>query len=285
MPRERNRAGHEDAPAPERAHDSNRSPADPQRTLADHIRDPDHAPPPGGIEPRRLKVYRDLFFNNIESMLGGNFPVIRRIFSAPPDPDAWKTLVRDFYREHPSRTPLFTELAREFLRYIEGRAGPGRGDPPWLPELAHYEWVELALQISDARADDIAHDPAGDLFDGAPLVSPLAWPLAYVWPVHRIGPDHLPRQPPATPTCLLLQRDASGVVAFQQLSPLAYRLLQRLDQHPELDGRSQLRALAGEAGASSVDAFVEDGARMLRQFRETGVILGTRIAPQSDRPL
>jgi len=263
-----------------------RAPADDaRRALAAHIRDPEHAPAPEGIEPRRLKIYRELFFNNIESMLGGNFPVIRKILSAEPDPGRWKALVRDFYREHPSRTPLFPELAREFLRYVESRAEAERGDPPWLAELAHYEWIELALQISEARVGDVPHDPAGDLLDGAPLVSPVAWPLAYAWPVHRIGPDHLPGQPPATPTCLLLQRDASGVVSFQQLSPLAYRLLQRLDQHAELDGRHQLRALAAEAAAPSVDAFVEDGARMLRQFRESGVILGTRAAPHRDRPL
>ena len=255
--------------------------ADPQRALADYIRDPAHAPPPEGIEPRRLKVYRELFFNNIESMLAGNFPVIRRIWS-DPEPERWTGLVRDFYREHPSRTPLFPELAREFLRYLEHRAGAGRGDPPWLVELAHYEWVELALQISESRADDVPFDPDGDLLDGAPLVSPLAWPLAYAWPVHRIGPGYLPDHPPDAATCLLLQRDAQGKVGFQQLSPLAFRLLQRLDQQPNLDGRSQLRALAGEADVAPDQTFLDDGERMLRQFHEAGVILGIRTVRDNE---
>lgn len=249
---------------------------DTRRALAAHIRDPDHAPAPGGIEPGRLKVYRELFFNNIESMLAGNFPVIRRIFSSEPEAGRWPTLVRDFYREHPARTPLFPEIAREFLRYVEHRAGAGRGDPPWLPELAHYEWVELALQISESRADDIAHDPAGDLLAGAPLLSPLAWPLAYAWPVHRIGPGFLPDAPPAEATCLLLVRGDDGKVRFRQLSALSFRLLQRLDQHPDLDGRGQLRALAAEAGAPAVDAFIKDGERMLQELRRDGIVLGTR---------
>jgi hypothetical protein len=48
---------------------------------------------------------------------------------------------------------------------------------PWLHELAHYEWVELALQIAD---DDLPpHDPDGDLLAGKPVPSPLAWALAY----------------------------------------------------------------------------------------------------------
>ena len=46
--------------------------------LAAHVRDPDaHAGPPG-IEARRLKIYRDLVYNNLDGLLAGNFPVIRK---------------------------------------------------------------------------------------------------------------------------------------------------------------------------------------------------------------
>lgn len=252
-----------------------RAGADSQRALGDYIRDPDHATPPAGIEERRLKIYRELFFNNIEGMLASNFPVIKRTLCDAPDSTRWSTLVRGFYRDHPSRTPLFPELAREFVRYLETRAADAN-DLPWLPELAHYEWIELALQISEARADDIPHDPDGDLLDGRPLLSPLAWPLSYAWPVHRIGPDHQPDTPPVDSTCLLLQRDEAGKVHFQQLSALTFRLLQRLDRHPDLDGRSQLRALAAEAGVTDDDTFIEQGHMMLKQLQASGVILGTR---------
>ena len=248
--------------------------SNPQGNLAAHIRDPDHAPAPPGMEPRRLKIYRELFFNNIESMLAGNFPVIRQLLCSTPDDIRWSTLVRDFYREHPARTPLFTELAREFVRYLGTRAG--HDDPPWLAELAHYEWVELALQISESRADEVPHDPDGDLLDGRPLLSPLAWPLAYGWPVHRIGPAYQPDAVPAEPTFLLLQRDATGKVQFQQLSALTFRLLQRLDQHPDLTGREQLHALASEAGAGADDDFIDKGVAMFAQLHATAVIPGTR---------
>ena len=248
--------------------------SNPQGNLAAHIRDPDHAPAPPGMEPRRLKIYRELFFNNIESMLAGNFPVIRQLLCSTPDDIRWSTLVRDFYREHPARTPMFTELAREFVRYLGTRAG--HDDPPWLAELAHYEWVELALQISESRAGEVPHDPDGDLLDGRPLLSPLAWPLAYGWPVHRIGPAYQPDAVPAEPTFLLLQRDATGKVQFQQLSALTFRLLQRLDQHPQLTGREQLHALASEAGAGADDDFIDKGVAMFAQLRATAVIHGTR---------
>jgi hypothetical protein len=246
-----------------------------QDALAAYIRDPEHAAPPAGIEARRLAIYRDLFFNNIEGLLSGNFPVIKRLHG-----DRWPALVRTFYREHAARTPLFTEVAREFLRYLED----SDGHPPWLAELAHYEWIELALQISQARVDDIDHDPLDTpgtdldaaLLAGVPLLSPLAWPLAYAWPVQRIGPDFQPAAPPPQPTLLLLHREADGRVRFHAPSALAWRLLQRLDEAPDASGRSQLAALADEAGTACDDAFLAQGVSMLRQWHRQGIVAGVR---------
>jgi len=244
---------------------------DRQYQLAAHIRDPAQPPPPG-IEDRRLAIYRDLFFNSLEGLLAGNFPVIRKLL----DGDAWPGLVRDFYREFRCSTPLFPELPREFIQYLQLRSETGRGDPPWLPELAHYEWVELALDLSEARVDDVPHDPDGDLLDGVPVPSPLAWPLAYAWPVHRLSPAWQPDGIPEAATFLLVQRDADYKVRFNEISALTFRLLQRLDESPALTGREQLLALAGEASAPDPTAFVATGRDMFQQLRTSGVLLGTR---------
>ncbi|HEY0503441.1 MAG TPA: putative DNA-binding domain-containing protein [Lysobacter sp.] len=237
-----------------------------QFALTRHLRDPQGQPAPPGIEDRRLAVYRELLFNNVESLLAGNFPVIRTLL----DDVQWHGLVRAFFRGHRSQTPLFTELGREFLRFLEAREG---NDPAFLPELAHYEWVELALQISDAALPP--HDADGDLLADVPVLSPLAWPLAYAWPVHRIGPRHRPDPPPPAPTLLLVRREPDGQVRFSELSPLAFRLLQRLEEQPHLTGRAQLQALSQEAGHPDDASFVEQGQALLRQMRSANVILGT----------
>lgn len=244
-----------------------------QFELTRHLRDPAASPAPAGIEDRRLGIYRDLLFNNIASLLSGNFPVIESILG----PQRWQGLVRDFYRDHRCHTPLFAEIAREFQRYLQGL---DRLDPPFLLELAHYEWVELALQLSDAAAprDDAGIGEAG-LLDHPPRLSPLAWPLAYAWPVHRLGPDFQPAQPPPVPTLLLLRREPGGEVRFSELSPLAYRLLQRLEECPRLSAREQLRALAAEAGSDDEAAFLDMGAALLRQMRATGVLFFEPLAP------
>jgi hypothetical protein len=44
-----------------------------QFLLSKHIRDPENSPPPPDIEDRRLAIYRDLFYNNIEGLLAGTF--------------------------------------------------------------------------------------------------------------------------------------------------------------------------------------------------------------------
>lgn len=236
------------------------------------IRDPEANPPPVGVDARRLKIYADLFYRNIEGLLAGGFPVIRRTLGD----ESWHALVRGFLREHPSRTPLFAEVAREMLRYLDTRADAGRDDPPWLRELAHYEWVELALQVSDASTDEIAHDSHADLLASAPVLSPLAWPLAYAWPVHRIGPGQVPDVAPPRPTLLLVRRTDDGSVAFVELSPLTFRLLHRIKESPNRRGADHLAELAIEAGASDPVAFVVDGARMLEALRDDGTLLGGR---------
>ena len=239
-------------------------------TLAAHVRDPEAHPGPPGIEPRRLKIYSDLVYNNLDGLLAGNFPVIRKTVG---DAD-WSSLVRGFLARHRSHTPLFTELGREFIAFLESEAGthPAR---PWLPELAHYEWAELGLQLSEAVAPP--HDPDGDLLDGVPVLSPLAWPLAYRWPVHQIGPDFQPVEPPPEPTLVLLRREDDGRVHFSVLSPLLFRLLALVGADQSRNGRALLKQLAGEAGLDDFDAFLQQARPMLARLRSEGTLPGTRL--------
>ena len=235
--------------------------------MARHVRDPAaHAGPPG-IEARRLKIYSDLVYNNLDTLLAGGFPVIRKTLGDV----AWQALVRGFLARHHSHTPLFTELGRELVAFLESDAG---SDPrrPWLAELAHYEWAELGLQLSDVAIPP--HDPDGDLLDGVPLLSPLAWPLAYRWPVHRLGPDCQPAEPPPAPTLVLLRRDPGGRVHFSLLSPLLYRLLGLVAANEGRSGRALLRQLAEEAGHPDFDVFLGEALPMLERLRTEGVLPG-----------
>jgi hypothetical protein len=241
-----------------------------QYRFAAHLRDPQANPPPEGVEDRRLEIYRGLFIKSMEGLLRGNFPVIHRLLEGP----AWEALVREFYAHHPCHTPLFPEIAREFLRFLEGR---GKAERPFLLELAHYEWVELALAIDETELDAIPHDREGDLLDGVPVANPLAWPLLYRFPVQRIRPDYQPEAPPEQPTGLLVIRGRDDAVRFMEASPLTLRLVERLNEAPELTGRGQLEALAAELGQSA-QGLLEAGAGMLEKLRQREAILGAAPA-------
>lgn len=239
-------------------------------TLARFVRSPGTQPGPPGIEPRRLKLYSDLLFNNIEGLLAGNFPVIQQTLG---DAD-WHGLVQRFFATHQSQTPLFTRIGQELIAFLESAEGQ---DPqrPWLAELAHYEWAELGLQLSDATLP--AHDPLAELIAGVPLLSPLAWPLAYRWPVSRIGPDFQPDIAPPEPTLVLLHRDTDGKVHFTALSPLLFHLLERIAANTGLSGRELLAQLAHEAGQDDVDGFIDAARPLLQQLHRQGILAGTCI--------
>jgi hypothetical protein len=247
-----------------------------QRRFAAHLRDPQRVAAPAGIEARRMDVYRELFFNNVRDLLAGSFPVCRDILGDA----AWSALVRRFYAEHKAHTPYFLELPREFVEWLAGSGA----EPAFLAELAHYEWVELALSIAEGGEADTRIDPEGDLLQERPVVSPLAWTLAYRWPVHRLSPACQPGEPPSVPTFVVVYRQGEKVAFLQVDAPTA-RLLELLDAGEAATGRAALERVASEmqdSGAVAAGSLAQ-GEAMLRSLRERGVLLGT-IRPEGARP-
>jgi hypothetical protein len=246
-----------------------------QYAFAAHIRDPARRPRPADVEERRMAIYRDLFYNNLESLLAGNFPVLRRLL-----PDAhWHAMVRDFFVRHRCETPYFLELAQEFLDYLQNERAADAADPPFLLELAHYEWVELALAIAEEDPDPAAADPNGDLLAGRPLVSPLAWALTYRFPVHRIGPDCRPEAPEGPPTHLVVYRNRADDVEFMEINAVTQRLLELVREHPDWTGRDAVQCIAGELKHPDPGQVLRAGAELLAGLRRRDILLGTRRAP------
>ena len=116
-----------------------------QHAFAASIRDPENEPGPQGVPAQRMQIYRQLVFNNLKSFLATGFPVVKATLGEK----AWPALIKDFLRRHHSKTPYLFEISEEFLAYLQNERGQTDNDPPFLLELAHYEWVELAL--SDFR--------------------------------------------------------------------------------------------------------------------------------------
>lgn len=244
-----------------------------QYAFAAHIRNPEKNPGPEGIEERRMKIYRELFYNNVEGFIANTYPVLRRIL---PD-DRWHAMMRDYFAQHISHTPLFPEMPREFLKYLEHERIPQPDDPPFLLELAHYEWVELALSLLDEKIDATEIDAQGDLLDGIPVISPLAWALSYRFPVHKIGPDFQPSEAGGMQTHLIVYRDADFDVRFIEINPVTARLLQLFSGEDAVSGRATLQQVAAELNHPQPGIVIQGGMEILNDLRRRQVILGTYI--------
>lgn len=237
-----------------------------QSAFADHLRDPAHVARPAGIPARRAAVYQELVFNNLCGFVDSCFPVSRAVLGEA----RWRRLCRTFLRDWPLHTPWFRDIPREFARYL-AEAPIATPLPAWLPELAHYEWVELAVDISDAPVP--AHDPDGDLLAGRVVLNPTLMNLAYAWPVQRIGPDYRPRQP--QPTHLVVYRDADDRVRFSEVTPVTGRLLD-LFASETLSGRQAILRLAEELKHPDPGQWIGFGAALLADLRQQGILLGSQ---------
>ncbi|MBD3671363.1 MAG: putative DNA-binding domain-containing protein [Gammaproteobacteria bacterium] len=236
-----------------------------------YIRDPDNNPAPQDIDARRMKVYSELFYNNVEDFMSGNFPVLREIYSD----EAWHALIRDYFSHHQARTPLFPEMPREFLYYLEHEREAREHDYPFMLELAHYEWVESVLYMADEEQELGRIEQDGDLLNGLPVLSSLAWLLSYQYPVHRIGTTYLPSEAPEQPTYIMVYRDSQNEIQYMELNPVTMRLLQILKARETSSAREALESIADELQHPQPQVVIDGGLAILQDLRQRGVILGT----------
>ncbi|MET1079060.1 MAG: putative DNA-binding domain-containing protein [Pseudomonas sp.] len=243
------------------------SPAELQQAFAGRIRDAQGAPRLPGIDASRMALYESLFFNNLEGLLASGFPVVRRVLK----PARWRRLVRAFLRDARCHTPYFLEVGQAFVCWLQQGSGTAPGDPPFLLELAHYEWVELALDVAETELP-ASGSPADPL--RSPMQwSPLAWPLSYAWPVQMIGAQYQPREVPLAPTCLLVWRDRGQRVRFMQLAPFACQLAVRLQTGTDPDALAALHRLAEASDLSADAAYVEHARGLLLDWQRHDILL------------
>lgn len=246
-----------------------------QHKFTSRVRDPQHQPLPDGVSAERMAVYEELIFNNIESLLSAAFPVTRQLH----EEEEWLERVRHFIAQYHAHTPYFTRLPEEFLDYLKAREEVLQ-QRPFLLELAHYEWLELALSVAELP-ELPPYDPAGDLRCGRPLLSPLAWLHDYHYPVHRIGPYFQPEQAPEQDTHLLLYRDHNDTIGFIELSPISAHLVRALQSKPQQTGEAQLRAVAELIQHPKPNTVINGGLQILEELRSRGVVLGALVEEEA----
>ncbi|MDO6545659.1 HvfC family RiPP maturation protein [Pseudoalteromonas carrageenovora] len=191
-----------------------------QNEFMAHIRQPQQNKKPSGIEDRRMAIYRDLFFNNVDGFISSGFPVLKTLYSEKQ----WKKLIRQFFSNHDCHSPYFLDIAGEFINYLASDYKMQKNDPAFMLELAHYEWIELDVSIAmddpqeqKLNATDITHLPM--------YLSVAARNLSYQYPVQTISVDFQPKHPAEQPSYFVVYRDAQDDVQFLATNAMTALLL------------------------------------------------------------
>jgi hypothetical protein len=237
-----------------------------QHDMAQHLRDPHHTTRPLGVSPRRMAVYNEMLFNNVCGFIDSCMPLSRQLMGE----QAWRRLCRTFYRDWPLHTPWFREIPREFVRYLQ-EGQPKQPLPRWLPDLAHYEWAELAVDVMDVKRPHA--NPQGDLMANIVVLNPARMDLHYDWAVHRIGEHHKPRKPMSTH--LVVYRDVNDAVQFTEVNAATVQVLALLDAQA-MTGTQVMHTMAEQLQHPEPEQLVAFGAGLLKQLHTQNIILGTQ---------
>lgn len=187
-----------------------------QLAFGQYVRNPQHSPCPSDIPPRRAQVYEELLFNNVCGFIDKCFPVSKGLF----EDHAWTALQRAFFSDWRCHTPYFSKIPAEFVEYLSAERHRGTF-PAWLAELAHYEWIELEVELFQ---EETVPAPEVALTSCGFLVNPTLHNLVYQWPVHRISQEYCPDQ--AQTTHLLVYRDPQFSVQFMEINALTALLIE-----------------------------------------------------------
>lgn len=239
-----------------------------QQEFAGHIKSPDEIDRPADVDDRHMAIYRDLFFNNVMGFLTGGFPVLAEIMGEK----RWNEIGRDFFSRHNNQTPYFLEISREFLSYLDNEYCSEEGDPEYLYELAHYEWLELYVDV-EPEGYNSKCDKEGDLLTAIPVVSPVVEGFLYQYPVHKISNENASPEPKQS--ALMIYRKPDDSVGFIETNPFTLQLLILVKQQ-DLTGEQLLNSLLVQAGLENNQAAYQGGIETLKQWQDSGIILGTK---------
>lgn len=236
-----------------------------QKQFIQFVRDPTCSDVTLDVMPARANMYRSLCFKNIKRLLETQFPVLREVLPT----DTWEMLVDDFFKSHVCQSPWFSDMGKQFLDFYQDKQLAELAAYPWFYELAHYEWVELALDITDIALEELTLNDNVDLLEVTLMTSPLAWLLNYQYPVHKICLDYLPDKPEET--YLIVSRNHKDEVEFLEINAVTAFLFNTLYEVPQ-SGKAALRVIATEMSQYPESVVYEHGLDTLNQLYQAGIL-------------
>lgn len=186
---------------------------------------------PPGVSFKQMKLYKTLVFNNLNEVLSPCFPVLTSILPQ----SLWAELLETFLGNHHTTTPLFHQVAREFVSFLKEMT---LLDYPFCYALAHYEWTELDLETQLEQDIPIKVTKPLPLLDTPLQLKSTTRLLHYPFDVENISQEYQPKD--SIDTFLLVYRDTQDKVQFIKLNRLSYTLI-RITQEEKLTARQAMK--------------------------------------------
>lgn len=149
--------------------------------IARSMRNPEQFPHVKGWSAEQVGVYRELVFNNIESLLSNCFP----LFKASIGEKTWSNVIEQFIAYHKSKTPYYFQLATELQDFLNHEASIS------LPRCAQ-SLVDLECQLILCahfqntklfRSSDVTTEV---LINNEIYLNETAWSLRYDYPIDAL---------------------------------------------------------------------------------------------------
>ncbi|QIZ75892.1 DNA-binding domain-containing protein [Ferrimonas lipolytica] len=233
-----------------------------QQQFMDHIRAPEPGSPPLQLEARRMDIYRELMFNNVCGFINSGYPVLKSI----TDELVWQQRLRTFFAEYDCHSPLFVDISAAFLHFLQQQPDLLL----WEVELAHYEQLELKIDILAEVTDQTAITEAEQLLSASLCLYRAAEIGKYGYPVHQIGVDN--PQVEAQPTYLLVYRNAEDDVAFMELNPMTAQLVGYVQQHPGCSAQQVAEAMITAMPELEPEVVAQGAGQLMLQMAGQGII-------------
>ncbi|UTW43106.1 putative DNA-binding domain-containing protein [bacterium SCSIO 12844] len=217
------------------------------------------------VPAERIEVYRSCFISSIKEILTNCFPILSEILKG----SRWQLLVENFYAHSHAQTPLFYEVPEEFLSYLLENK-PFIDELPFINELAHYEWMELVLDIAEGNPAKPTVDVIN--FESAKLyVSSLAEVVAYHYKVHHINLSYQPTVDEQVATYLCIYRNDQDQVKFMELNAVSAKFILMLKDKPKVAIKA-MQELASELNIADVNQFVLSNQTLVTKLLNVGIL-------------
>ena len=211
------------------------------------------------FDPKKLSLYQSLVFNNLSEVISPCFPLLKSIMGEA----AWRELILDFFKESQLSTPIYHELPFELVKYLQKTP---LTDYPFAADLAHYEWIELEVELAEVEAEKVNNSLDYLLIPWR--LSNSARLVTYQYDVHNINTDY---QPTTLIESFYAVSKQADKVQFTKLAPASFQLIECLLEEKQ-SPRQTLEELCSLFIDFDLESMLSEAEKLIQRLHYKAII-------------